>query len=170
MKKLRRGVKLYLLAMAAAASSILSAATFANYYSEGVIQGKLSVAKWEFDAKLDAGGSGVVDLQLQDIKGLSAASTISPGSSGSFDIRLFKGSSNIKQIYKIKTIRSSLPDNLKLYTDNACTKELTDSMEFDDSLVTLTVYWKWNYTTVNENVWQKKGISAKLLVQAYQKV
>lgn len=170
MKKLRRGVKLYLLAMAAAASSLMSAATFANYYSEGFLQGNLSIARWEFDAKLDQNGAGVVSLALQDTTGRSAASTIAPGSSGSFNIRLYKGNSNIKQFYRIKTTRTSLPDNLKIYTDSACTSELTDTMEFPDTVSTLTLYWKWNYTNDNENIWQKKAISATLLIQAYQKV
>lgn len=170
MRKLRRGVKLYLLAMAAAASSLMSAATFANYYTEGYMEGKLSVAKWDFTANLDKNGAGVVELPLQDSSAISAASTISPGSSGSFTIRFYKGSSNITQVYKIKTDRTALPANLKLYTNSACTTELTDTMEFPDTNTTLTLYWKWNYTADNENAWQTKAISATLLVQAYQKV
>ncbi len=170
MKKLKRSVKLYLLAMGAAASSLLSTATFANYYSEGYLQGKLSVAKWDFDAKLDNAGSGVVDLQLQDSSGRSATSTIAPGSSGSFTIRFYKGTSNIRQIYRIRTIRTSLPDGLRFYTDSACTVELKDTTEFPDTVSTLTLYWKWSYTDVNENTWQTKAIKASLQVQAYQKV
>lgn len=170
MKKLSRGVKLYLLVVGAAASSLMSAATFANYYSEGFLQGNLSIAKWEFDAKLDQSGTGVVNLALQDTTGPSAASTIAPGSSGSFRILLSKGSSNITQVYRIKTTRTSLPANLKIYTDSTCTTELIDTTEFPDTESTLTLYWKWNYTDENENTWQKKAISATLLIQAYQKV
>lgn len=170
MKKLKRSVKLYLLVMGAATSSLLSTATFANYYSEGYMQGKMSVAKWDFDARLDNAGIDVVDLQLQDSSGLSATSTIAPGSSGSFTIRFYKGTSNIRQLYRIQTIRTSLPDNLKFYTDSACMTELMDATEFSDTLTSLTLYWKWNYTMVNENVWQSKEIKASLLVQAYQKV
>lgn len=172
MKKLRCGFKLYLLAMAAAGSSLLSAATFANYYAENTIQGKMSIAKWDFDASMSevGGGTGVYTLPLEDVSGMSATNTIAPGSSGSFNIRFYKGESKTKQYYKIMTDRTDLPGNLKLYTDAACTTELTDEMEFDESIATLTLYWKWLYTDDNENVWQEKDIKAVLLVQVYQRV
>lgn len=170
MRRLRRGVKLYMLAMGCATSFLLSAATFANYYSEAMVNGSAQVAKWEFDARLNGGSGEVVSFVLQDTAGVAAASKIAPGSKGSFTVLFKKGNSKTKQVYRIKTIRSSLPANLKFYIDSACTKELVDTMEFPDTSSTQTIFWKWNYTNVDENWWQEKSITATLVIQAYQKV
>lgn len=170
MKRVNRGVKLYLLTMGCAVSFLMSAATFANYYSEALVSGSAQVAKWEFDAALYDGSKEVLSLVLQDTSGLAAASRIAPGSAGSFDIHFKKGNSKISQVYRIRTDRTSLPDNLKFYTDSACKKELLDTSEFPDTAETLTIYWKWNFTDIDENAWQTQAISASLIIQAYQKV
>lgn len=170
MRKVRRGVKLYMLAMLSAASSLVSAATFANYYSEAFVVGDVQVAKWEFDAYLNSDETDVVELLLSDETGLAASQRIAPGSSGSFTVNFYKGQTKTKQKYRIKTIRTSLPDNLRFYTNSACTIELTDTLEIDDTVTVFPVYWKWNFTDVNENSWQKQPIKATFLIQAEQKV
>lgn len=172
MKDMNRGVKLYILAMACAASFLLSAATFANYYSEAGLSGSVQVARWEFDAALalDKDSGEVYTLELRDTSGTAANGRIAPGSKGSFLIQFKKGNSSTRQLYKIKTIRTSLPEQLRFYTDAACTKELQDSEEFEDTLPTRTIYWKWNFTDTDETEWQTKSVKAGLLIQAYQKV
>ena len=72
----------------------------------------------------------------------------------------------------LDTEKSSLPENMKLYTDSEHNVELssyTGITELGTNKVTRSIYWKWNYTTIDETKWMKKDIVIALNVIAQQR-
>ena len=61
---------------------------------------------------------------------------------------------------------------MKLYTDSAYNVEFsgyTGITELGTDKVTRNIYWKWNYTTIDETEWMKKNIVIALNVIAQQR-
>ena len=73
----------------------------------------------------------------------------------------------------LDTLNSQIPENMKLYTDNTYNVEFsgyTGITELGTDKVIRNIYWKWNYTTVDEtNKWMKNDIKIALNIIAQQR-
>lgn len=73
----------------------------------------------------------------------------------------------------LDTEKSNIPVNMKLYTDSECNVEFsgyTGITELGTNKVTRSIYWKWNYTTIDEtNSWMKQNIKIVLNIEAQQR-
>ena len=72
----------------------------------------------------------------------------------------------------LDTLNSQIPENMKLDTDSAYNVEFsgyTGITELGTDKVTRNIYWKWNYTTIDETEWMKKNIVIALNVIAQQR-
>ena len=72
----------------------------------------------------------------------------------------------------LDTVNSQIPENIKLYTDSTYNVEFsgyTGITELGTDKVTRNIYWKWNYTTIDETKWMKKDIVIALNVIAQQR-
>jgi hypothetical protein len=73
----------------------------------------------------------------------------------------------------IDTENSKMPVNFKLYADSNYTIEFsgyTGITELGDTSATRNIYWKWNYTTIDETEeWMGKDISLQLNISAEQR-
>ena len=73
----------------------------------------------------------------------------------------------------LDTLNSKIPENMKLYTDSAYNVEFSGYngiTELETNKVVRNIYWKWNYTTVDEtSKWMKKNIVIALNINAQQR-
>lgn len=73
----------------------------------------------------------------------------------------------------LDTLNSKIPANMKLYTDSSYNVEFsgyTGITELGADIVTRNIYWKWNYTTIDETEeWMGKDIKIALNISAEQR-
>ena len=72
----------------------------------------------------------------------------------------------------LDTVNSQIPENIKLYTDSTYNVEFsgyTGITELGTDKIVRNIYWKWNYTTIDETKWMKKNIVIVLNVIAQQR-
>mgnify|MGYP004496614273 FL=1 len=73
----------------------------------------------------------------------------------------------------LDTINSQIPENMKLYTDSSYNVEFsgyTGITELGTNKVIRNIYWKWNYTTVDETEqWMGKDIKIALNISDEQR-
>ena len=78
-----------------------------------------------------------------------------------------------KYSISVDTLNSQIPENMKLYTDSSYNVEFsgyTGITELGTDKVIRNIYWKWNYTTVDEtNKWMKNDIKIALNIIAQQR-
>lgn len=138
-------------------STCLMGGTLAKYTTEVTGTGSATVAKWSFKANDQTATFTDIDLASTAYTNV-AAKKIAPGTEGSFDIKLDASGSEVAVKYEIAFSNlKNKPANLKFYTNEACTDEitdltsktLTDTIELADveTPVTKTIYWKWAYET-----------------------
>ena len=72
----------------------------------------------------------------------------------------------------LDTVNSQIPENIKLYTDSTYNVEFsgyTGITELGTDKIVRNIYWKWNYTTIDETKLMKKDIVIALNVIAQQR-
>ncbi len=99
-----------------------------------------------------------------------------PGSSGVIDLSLDASNSDVKIKCLINFDRensTNLPSNLKLYSDENYSNEITDTeivlINYKEK-VNKKIYWKWIFTDNTENDYMNTEISLKLSVTAEQRI
>ena len=124
--------------------------TYAYYQTaqSGTVTG--SVAIWTFKANSSASSFNITLAPSQT--NVTANSTMAPGTSGSFDIKLSTKANGISADYTITFSNfSNIPANLKFYSDSNYSTEtditasgfkITGTLAAN-SEVTKTIYWKW---------------------------
>ena len=133
----------------------------------------VSVAKWNFDAKIEDSVIGV-DLLKTMVSNNYSSSKIVPGTMGVIPIVIDCTQSNvaIKYSITIDSASSTLPENFKLYSDANYQNEITalEAIVMQESTNTIEtkLYWKWNLTDDDESEWQNKEIKLYLDVEANQ--
>lgn len=135
----------------------------------------VSIAKWNFDAKIEDSVIGV-DLLKTIVDNNFSSDKIVPGSKGVIPVVIDGTLSNVVISYSISidTASSSLPSNFKLYSDANYQNEIT-SLDGDiplesDSAFSTNLYWKWVFTDDDESEWQNKEIKLYLIANAEQKI
>ncbi len=73
----------------------------------------------------------------------------------------------------LDTEKSNIPSNMKLYTNDQYNVEFssyTGITELGTNEVTRYIYWKWNYTTIDETAqWMEQDINVVLDIVAEQR-
>ena len=134
------------------------ASTYAKYTSSlDTNTAKATVAKWAF-----ASDNEEVELKVKFTEEYDPTTLvkgkIAPGTSGSFNIALVNANTEtgVDFTVSIKDV-SNVPANLKFYTDEEFTNEITPgSVKItgqlaakDSTGLTIPIYWKWAYYTSN---------------------
>ena len=157
MKK-KKSLMLIALLMMVGLTSGYVASTYAKYTAEVTGNGSVTVAKWDFadeNAFGEEGKSFTVSLDGTYHASTLVANKIAPGTQGSFDVKLTNANSEVGVDFSVTVgTVTNKPTNLKFYTDNTYTTELTASDPItgkiaaeDGTGVTLKVYWQWVYET-----------------------
>ena len=127
------------------------ASTYAKYTSTVSGSGTATVAKWAFSTE-NATQTITIDLGGTVDTTTLSADRIAPGTSGSFDVVLTNGDTEVGVDYSIMlTTITNQPTNLKFYSDNTYTTELTPgtttitgTLDAEDATgVTIPIYWQW---------------------------
>lgn len=155
-KKRKESLLLLVLFLLVGISFSYVAGTYAKYVASFDNEGTATVAKWAFDED-----NSETDLTLSldgtyDAKSL-VSGKIAPGTSGKFSIDLTNENSEVGVEYSIslKSVGDTVPTNLKFYTDNTYSTQLTTSSTPITGKIaarattgaTATIYWKWDYET-----------------------
>ncbi len=157
MKK-KKSLMLIALLMMVGLTSGYVASTYAKYTASVSGNGSVTVAKWDFaneNAFGDEGKSFTVNLDGTYHASTLVAGKIAPGTQGSFDVALTNADSEVGVDFSVTVgTVTDKPTNLKFYTDNTYSTELTASDPItgqiaaqDGTGVTLKVYWQWVYET-----------------------
>lgn len=149
--------------------------TFSMYSSNAAGNSDVSIARWNFKIN---GEKSSLFISLEDTLISNAFSShggkVIPGSEGIIDLNIDFSDTDVasRYIISIDNDNSSVPANLRFYTDSSYTQLFTD---FDESLevkdlevVNKKIYWKWFYTEDDENDWADKELILKLSASANQ--
>ncbi len=165
MKKTNKSaVLLLVLLVLVAISAMFVASTYAKYTAQVSNNGTVTVAKWKFSEDNQTTTVAVNFLDTVDTTSL-VDGKVAPGTRGSFKINIKNTNSEVgaKVTMKVGTV-DGLPTNMKLYSDEACTKEITDAgvvgtIAMGGNL-DFPVYWKWAYETGDKTDGIAEGDSA----------
>lgn len=159
-KKIKSLVAMALL-MAVGISCSFVAGTYAKYTS--TLSGKKGtavIAKWAFDDDNEDTTLDIDFAQTYDPNTL-VADRIAPGTEGSFAIELSNENSEVLVNYTLEVSDvDGIPTNMKFYTDESHTNEITDFSDTSDmedltgtiaigGTETVDIYWVWEYETTN---------------------
>lgn len=102
---------------------------------------------------------------------------LAPGSYGSFDINLDASSTDVDVNYKITfSDMKGKPTGLRFYLDENYTSEINlDETQIsgiiyqgNNMVKTVTIYWKWNYNSVDDNDFQSETMSFNINIVGSQ--
>ena len=155
-KKNKKSLILIVLLLLFAIAGGFVAGTYAKYVEEITgNQGTATVAKWAF-ATENASQNISVTLDPTAHASTLTNGKIAPGASGSFDVALTNGQTDVAVAFEVKlTNASGVPTNLKFYSDDTYQTVITPGTTTirgklaakDGTGVTVPVYWKWEYET-----------------------
>lgn len=168
MKKNNKNKKSLLLVFAVlfatVATGALVSTTYAKYIASlGEKESTATVAKWAFETD-NASTTLSFALDKTYNKSTLVAGKIAPGTSGTFTINLSNANSEVGVDYTIVFEGENLPTNLKLYSNESHTQELTENESTGKKQITgslapnatattdVKVYWQWPYETELEDV------------------
>ena len=106
--------------------------------------------------------------------GTDAVQKIQPGSYGQFDLNLSAVGSEVDVTYDAtfgSLTGNKVPTNLALYSDNTYTTELsnvTGDVITAGTTKKVTVYWKWLWTTNDDNEFSGQSLSLPITITGYQ--
>lgn len=155
-KKKKESLLLLVLLLLVGISFSYVAGTYAKYVASFDNEGTATVAKWAFEAENKETDLEVALGETYDAESL-VSGKIAPGTKGNFSIKLTNKDSEVGVQYSIslKEIGDTVPANLKFYTNDTYTTELTTTSTpitgkiaaGDETGATATIYWKWDYET-----------------------
>ena len=177
--KMMKGIGVAALALTVVSSCIVGG-TLAKYTTSVAGTGAAIVARWA--PKFGDGTNVFTDnftVDLSDTGAVTAnkvaADRIAPGTTGGFSVEVSNGAATevpFKYSVIISNLSSNWPANLKFYSDQSCTQEIT--AESDGSYIVLngnmalssteskenkTMYWKWPFTDAANEETQDKNDS-----------
>ena len=131
--------------------------TYSKYTADVSGEGATTVAQWSFE---DDNDSMTMDISFDESYHASTlvANKIAPGTSGAFSIALNNANSEVGVDFTLEFGNASnIPQNLVFYRDSSFTTELditqdtiTGQLAAEDAVgVTVNIYWKWEYETLN---------------------
>lgn len=149
----RKSLILIVLLLLIGVTSGYVAKTYAKYTAEVSGNGAAVIAKWNFDTENEITTINVALDETYDSSTL-VEGKIAPGTVGSFAINLTNADSEVGVDFEINigTV-SNVPTNLKLYSDDSYTTELTTAnitgqiSAGDSTGIEAKIYWKWEYET-----------------------
>jgi len=154
---MKKGFAMTLALLLVAVGACFVSMTYARYTENISREGTASVAKWAFTEDNPAGNLTIKLDETYDATSL-VSGKIAPGTSGSFDIELSNATTETAIDVTVAMEKQNIPTNLKFYTDEGCTEELTTDeltavIAAKGSLDKKTIYWKWAYnTTADETI------------------
>ena len=136
------------------------------------------VAKWSLKVNSKTRESILIELKDTIIQNNYSMTKVIPGTKGKIDIEIDFTDTEVSTTYNIaiNSANSSLPDNLKLYTDAEMTNELTSingivNLEDINNVITKEIYWKWIFTDTDETAdWSNKDITLELVLNTSQRI
>ncbi len=136
------------------------------------------VAKWSLKVNYKTRESVTIELKDTLIQNNYSMTKVIPGTKGKIDLEIDFTNTEVSTKYNISVdaTNSSLPDNLKLYTDAEMTNELTSidgvvNLEDIDTAITKEIYWKWIFTDTDETAdWSNKDITLELVLNTSQRI
>lgn len=172
--KNNKKAKLFFLYYAVIVILLIQGYTFSKYKSVSTGNAEIDVAKFYFQVENE---NQQIELNLNDTLTANAYSNdvIVPGTSGTITLNLDFSNIDVATNYRVSldTENTKIPENLKLYIDQANTIEFsgyTGITEIDSTTITRNIYWKWNYTSTDETQeWMAKEIKVSLDITAEQR-
>ena len=150
--------------------------SYSRYRSSKSGAGSISVAKWKIKLNNEVvTSSQTISLEDTLTSNNYSTSKVIPGTNGEIDLVIDLSETEVKTDYTISLDNTSnIPSNLKLYTDNTYTTELTNivgSYELTGTGInTHKLYWRWNFTSSDESNWMNSNIYIKLNLVAEQRI
>lgn len=151
--------------------------TESKYSSEATNRDGIKISTWNFTINNNSNEELMIDLSSTVIPNSYTSTAIIPGSEGIINLDVNYSNTKVAFDYKIEldSANTNLPNNLKLYTDQAYTNEFngfSDTVPLENNGRTqYKIYWKWEYTQTNETTdWSEKDIKLNLIAKATQKV
>lgn len=155
---------------------------WARYRTVTNASAEAGVAKWSF--KVNGSSEEIANIDLGETISYEhvAEKRIAPGTSGAFDLVIDGSGSQVSIEYYIDIDLAQKSTNMKFYLDSSFSNELvitTDKkirledeilLENINTLVTKTIYWKWEYRTIEmptDEVLAKYGIDKTNLLTQY---
>ena len=140
------------------------ASTYAKYTSDVTGDGTITVAKWNFEEDNSSIKTFNINLSKNYDSSTLVNNKIAPGTEGSFSVKLLN-TSEVGVEFAVTLGDASLdndislPKNLKFYSDKEHKKEFTPGEDNitgklkanDETGVDVTIYWKWDYYTNDED-------------------
>ena len=156
MKNKKMSLTIVVLLLVVGVTAGYVASTYAKYTSDlGTKNGTATVAKWAFTSENQ---SKTLQINLDETydENTLVANRIAPGTAGSFSITLSNEQSEVGVDYVLDIgTATNVPTNLKFYSDNTYTTEITNTKRVTGTLApgatgeNVTIYWKWEYETTN---------------------
>lgn len=154
---------------------ILCFSTYSKYSSTATSETKIDTAKFYF--KIGNKEEQNIELNLLETlkSNIYSENEIVPGTKGTIELNLDFSNIEVATNYTISldVENTKIPENLKLYRDSANTVEFngyTGITELESSKITRNIYWKWNYTTIDETEeWMGKEIKLAFKIKAEQR-
>lgn len=173
-KKKKKSLKIIFVYYSIVIVLLIYGITFSQYKTTVSGEAKINTAKFSFKMTDELSS---VNLELSDTltDNLYSKNKLVPGSSGVLQLEMNFSDIETATSYSISldNLNSQIPENMKLYTDSSYNVEFsgyTGITELGTDKVTRKIYWKWNYTTVDEtNKWMKNDIKIVLNVIAQQR-
>ena len=173
-KKKKKSLKIIFVYYSIVIVLLIYGITFSQYKTTVSGEAKINTSKFSFKMTDELSS---VNLELSDTltDNLYSKNKLVPGSSGELQLEMNFSDIETATSYSISLdkLNSQIPENMKLYTDSSYNVEFsgyTGITELGTDKVTRKIYWKWNYTTVDEtNKWMKNDIKIVLNVIAQQR-
>lgn len=150
----------------------------ARYHSNTESAPTLKIATWNFLINNEVSSTFDIDLKntLSELNPYSTEYVI-PGTYGVIPVTINTTGTKVALTYEISIDfeNTTIPDNLKFYSDENFTTELTTIEKYIDlenhGEIVNNIYWKWNFSEENETLeWAAKDIKVKLNISAKQKI
>ena len=155
---------------------LLSVNSFSRYTSKSNAKLRTNVA--DFDYTINANRSKKLNIDLNEtIINTDYSKRVIPGSFGKIVFNLDFLSTDVDIKYVINPIRVDVPNNIKLYSNDTFTNEITskEGIVLKNSYKDEYIYWKWIYkddpeSNENDNLYQNKNISIDFDIDIEQNI
>ena len=153
--KNKKSLFVLLLLLLVGVSTVYVAGTYAKYAGTVSGNGTATVAKWAFETD---NATTISNVSLEGTADTSTLSSgrIAPGTSGSFALNLVNTNSEVGVDFTVSIDSiTDKPTNLKFYKDSSYNTEITPGSTTitgqlaaeDNTGVSITIYWRWEYET-----------------------
>ena len=148
--------------------------TYSSYLSKGKVDADLGIAVWNIKVN-EQNSNMTFDLSKTILTNTYSNNEIIPGTHGVLALELDFSEMEVATSYDLRLDQDNLkvPENLKLYADEAHTVEFngfTGTTDLNTTKITRYIYWDWKYTTTDEtSEWMGKDIQIGFNVETEQR-